>query len=203
MAVYILPVKEQYATMLVEGKKTIEVRLQRFPGIRNLKPGDYLVIAATNMGRARVVGVVKVSKIEQKTLDEVTEDEAKACGFSSLEEMRKALSEMYQNVPQPLRLVLIHIEPYINLTRAPIPVARFSCKLPDGRVVAAEPYRIRSRILELVNAWEVLAKHLLDRALNILKLTATKPRVPPSIRTSLESAITELEDLKKVLECLG
>ncbi len=81
----------RYATEILSGKKRATVRLGRRP---NLKPGDEVLIHAGGY----VIGKAVIEKIDSKTLKELTDEEAFLDGFSSREELMKALKSHYRYV---------------------------------------------------------------------------------------------------------
>lgn len=81
----------RYADAILKGKKRATVRLGRRP---NLKEGDVVLIHAGGYALGKAV----VEKVETKTVKELTDEDAFLDGFSSREELIRALKGHYKYV---------------------------------------------------------------------------------------------------------
>ncbi len=81
----------RYAEAILRGKKRATIRLGRRP---NLKPGDEVLIHSGGYA----IGKAVIEKVESKTVGELTDEEALLDGFSSREELIRALKEHYRYV---------------------------------------------------------------------------------------------------------
>jgi hypothetical protein len=90
----------KYKDALLSGKKRATVRLGRRP---NLKEGDTVLIHAGGYALGKAV----IEKVESKTVKELTDEDAFLDGFSSREELIKALKEHYKYVTDDSRAHVI------------------------------------------------------------------------------------------------
>ncbi|ACJ16659.1 hypothetical protein, conserved [Thermococcus onnurineus NA1] len=81
----------KYADLILKGKKRATVRLGRRP---NLQSGDEVLIHSGGYAIAKAV----IERVESKTVGELTDEDAFLDGFSSREELIKALKEHYRYV---------------------------------------------------------------------------------------------------------
>jgi hypothetical protein len=81
----------RYAEAILSGKKRATVRLGRRP---NLKPGDEVLIHSGGYA----IGKAVIERIESKTVGELTDEDAFLDGFSSREELIRALKSHYKYV---------------------------------------------------------------------------------------------------------
>ncbi|CAD5244784.1 ASCH domain-containing protein [Thermococcus camini] len=81
----------RYAEAILSGRKRATVRLGRRP---NLKPGDEVLIHSGGYA----IGKAVIERIESKTVGELTDEDAFLDGFSSREELIKALKSHYRHV---------------------------------------------------------------------------------------------------------
>ncbi|WP_457742098.1 ASCH domain-containing protein [Thermococcus sp.] len=79
----------KYAEAILKGKKRATVRLGRRP---NLKEGDTVLIHAGGYALGKAV----IERVESKTVKELTDEDAFLDGFSSREELIRALGEHYR-----------------------------------------------------------------------------------------------------------
>jgi len=80
--------KLDYAGKILAGEKTTTIRLAT-----NLREND---IVDVYVGHVRV-GKAKILKVYRKRLSELTEEEVKADGFNSKEDLIKSLAKIYGN----------------------------------------------------------------------------------------------------------
>ncbi|WP_297496924.1 ASCH domain-containing protein [Thermococcus sp.] len=81
----------RYAEAILRGKKRATVRLGRKP---NLKEGDEVLIHSGGYALGKAV----IERVESKTVGELTDEDAFLDGFSTREELVKALREHYRYV---------------------------------------------------------------------------------------------------------
>lgn len=81
----------RYAEDILRGKKRATVRLGKKP---NLKEGDTVLIHAGGYALGKAV----IERVESKTVGELTDEDAFLDGFSSREELIRALKEHYKYV---------------------------------------------------------------------------------------------------------
>ena len=94
----------KYADAILRGKKRATVRLGRRP---NLREGDTVLIHAGGYALGKAV----IERVESKTVKELTDEDARLDGFSSREELIKALKEHYRHVTDnsPAHVVVFHL----------------------------------------------------------------------------------------------
>jgi|UniRef100_A0A7J2U419 hypothetical protein len=80
--------KLHYAGKILTGEKITTIRLST-----NLKEDDVVEVYA---GHVRI-GKAKIKKVYRKKLSELTEEEIKADGFNSREDLLKSLAKIYGN----------------------------------------------------------------------------------------------------------
>ncbi len=93
-----LEFKHRFEESLRSGKKTATVRLQC-----PFKEGQEVFVHCGG----KIIGTARILKIEEKRLDELTEEDAKADGFSSLEELKEEIRKIYGN---PEKVYVIRFE---------------------------------------------------------------------------------------------
>ena len=81
-----LEFKDKYKELLKSGKKTATIRLQC-----PYKRGQEVFVHCGG----EIIGTAKIIDIQEKKLEELTEEDAKADGFSSLEELLEELRKLY------------------------------------------------------------------------------------------------------------
>jgi hypothetical protein len=93
-----LEFKDKYKELLKSGKKTATIRLHC-----NLKKGDEVFVHCGG----EIIGTAKIIDVQEKRLDELTEDDAKADGFNSLEELLEELRKLYG---KPKRVYIVRFK---------------------------------------------------------------------------------------------
>ena len=83
-----LEFKDKYKELLKSGKKTATIRLQC-----PFKKGQEVFVHCGG----KIIGTAKIIDIQEKKLEDLTEEDAKADGFSSLEELLEELRNLYGN----------------------------------------------------------------------------------------------------------
>jgi hypothetical protein len=94
----------KYADSILKGRKRATVRLGRRP---KLKEGDVVLIHAGGYALGKAV----IERVESKTVKELTDEDAFLDGFSSREELIKALKEHYRyvNDDSPAHVVVFRL----------------------------------------------------------------------------------------------
>ncbi len=93
-----LEFKHKYEDLLRSGKKTATIRLQC-----PFKEGQEVFVHCGG----KIIGTAKILNVEEKRLEELTEEDAKADGFSSLKELLEELKSLYGN---PEKVYVIRFE---------------------------------------------------------------------------------------------
>ncbi|AEA46723.1 ASCH domain-containing protein [Archaeoglobus veneficus] len=81
-----LEFKEKYKKPLLSGKKRATIRT-----VTNLKPGDVVFVHCGG----KIIGEAEIESVEEKSAEELTEDDARADGFASLRELKRELGRLY------------------------------------------------------------------------------------------------------------
>ncbi len=83
-----LEFKDKYRELLKSGKKTATIRLQC-----PFKKGQEVFVHCGG----EIIGTAKIIDVQEKKPEELTEDDAKADGFESLEDLLEELRRLYGN----------------------------------------------------------------------------------------------------------
>ncbi len=94
--------KERYKDLLLSGRKKVTVRVQCY-----VKEGDEVFVHCGG----KIVGTAKITKIEERSLDEIDERIAKADGFESKDELINEIREIYGN-PKRLYVIWFNFKPF-------------------------------------------------------------------------------------------
>jgi len=97
-----LEFKEKFRRRLVKGEKKATVRLYT-----SLEEGDRVLIHCGG----EILGEGIIEEVKQKTLDELTEEDAKADGFKSLEELLGEIRRLYGDVDRVL-IIRFSMKPF-------------------------------------------------------------------------------------------
>ena len=115
-----LMIDGKYLDAILSGKKTLTIRLNK----PKLSPGDLAYIHS----KGKIRGIIRVKRVYRKKFEELTEEEALKDGFSSLEELKKALEEHYGNLQgRTLRVIEFELVKRLELdeyTPDPVEIAR-------------------------------------------------------------------------------
>ena len=105
MSVKTLWIREQYLKHILEGRKTVEVRVG-YSNIRRLKPGDELLL--NDLHRYVIHRIAWYS-----TFGELleTEDHLKIAPDLTLDELKKAFGEIYPSEKEALGVAALEISP--------------------------------------------------------------------------------------------
>jgi len=93
--------KKEYREKIASGQKTSTIRLKT-----SLKEGDEVEILSGGFK----VGIAKVTSVESKLINELTDDDAKRDGFGSKHELMKALRRHYGELKEDDRVHVIGFE---------------------------------------------------------------------------------------------
>ncbi len=92
---------KEYKGKIKRGVKKQTIRLST-----RLKEGDEVKIIAGG----EVLGTAKITKVEKKTLDELTDEDAKRDGFENLNQLVKALRRHYGRISDKSKVCIISFE---------------------------------------------------------------------------------------------
>lgn len=84
-----LEFKNKYRSLLLNGKKRATIRLYT-----NLKPGDEVYVHCGG----KIIGIAEIEDVQEKRIDELTEEDAKIDGFESLDELVDEIRGIYGDV---------------------------------------------------------------------------------------------------------
>jgi len=93
-----LEFKDRYRDLLISGKKRATIRVQC-----PYKKGQKVYVHCGG----EIIGVARITDIEEKRIDELTEEDAKEDGFESLEELINEIKKIYGN---PDKVYVIRFE---------------------------------------------------------------------------------------------
>ena len=99
-----LEFKEKYLKSLLSGKKRATIRTST-----NLKPGDIVFVHCGG----KIIGKAEVNSVEEKFVEELTEEDAKADGFSNLKELKRELKKLYGDVDR-FYIIRFTLRPFEN-----------------------------------------------------------------------------------------
>ncbi|MEM0217417.1 MAG: ASCH domain-containing protein [Candidatus Nezhaarchaeales archaeon] len=92
---------KEYRRKIEEGLKKQTIRLST-----SLKEGDRVKVVVGG----KVLGVARITKIERKIVEELTEEDAKNDGFESLAQLIKALRRHYGKISGKKEVCIIGFE---------------------------------------------------------------------------------------------
>ncbi len=144
MATYwITSVKYRFARLILEGRKSLDIRYEKHVNVDLVAPGDVILLYAGGAVKA-VVGAVKVVKVCKKKLRDLTIEDARAAGFFTRRQLISTLKKMYPMAKPNDHVYLIYVEPYLNFLQSPIPLDFITCiKLPKPRPCCLEDVKGR------------------------------------------------------------
>ncbi|RLF05237.1 MAG: ASCH domain-containing protein [Thermoprotei archaeon] len=131
----------KYLAELLRGSKTCTIRL----GNIKYRVGDTVLVYCGGL----VLGRVRITGIERKKLIDLTEEDAKLDGFSSLYELLKALRQHYPNIRANTPVTVIRFE-WIEKFDAPLSDSEYSWRYEET------PVEVARLALEKLNdlSWE-------------------------------------------------
>jgi len=92
---------KEYKKKIKEGLKRQTIRLST-----SLKEGDRVKVVAGG----EVLGVARITKVERKTIDELTDEDAKRDGFENVAQLVKALRRHYGKISNRKEVCVIGFE---------------------------------------------------------------------------------------------
>jgi len=92
---------KEYKKKIEEGLKRQTIRLST-----SLKEGDRVEVVAGG----EVLGIAKITRVERKTIEELTDEDAKRDGFENLAQLFKALRKHYGKISNKKEVCLIGFE---------------------------------------------------------------------------------------------
>lgn len=92
---------KEYKEKIKEGLKRQTIRLST-----SLKKGDRVKVVAGG----EVLGVARITKVERKTIDELTDEDAKRDGFENVAQLVKALRRHYGKISNRKEVCVIGFE---------------------------------------------------------------------------------------------
>ncbi len=108
---------KKYLKELLSGSKLTTIRA----GNIKYKPGDVVLVYCGGL----VLGRARILRVERRKLIDLTEEDARRDGFSSLHELLKALKQHYPNIRRDTPLVLIEFE-WVEKFETPLSDADYS-----------------------------------------------------------------------------
>jgi len=123
----------KYLEELLNGSKLATVRA----GNVKYRPGDIVLVHCGGL----VLGRAKITRVERKKLIDLSEEDARKDGFSSLQELLKALKQHYPNLKRDTPLTILEFQW----------VERFEVPLSDGEYswcYSKEPLEVAKLALE-------------------------------------------------------
>ena len=92
---------KEYKKKIKEGLKTQTIRLST-----SLKEGDVVEVVAGG----EVLGTAKITRVERRTLEELTDDDARKDGFENVAQLIKALRRHYGKISNDREVYVIGFE---------------------------------------------------------------------------------------------
>jgi hypothetical protein len=92
---------KEYKKKIKEGLKRQTIRLST-----SLKEGDRVEVVAGG----EVLGIAKITKVERKTVEELTDEDAKRDGFENVAQLVKALRKHYGRISSKKEVCVIGFE---------------------------------------------------------------------------------------------
>ncbi len=93
---------KEYRDKILTGEKVVTIRLGQIP----IKEGE---LYYANCG-GEIIGILRVEKVEYKTLKEITKEEAILDGFKSKRKLRQALKKHYKGFSSNSVFTVIHFK---------------------------------------------------------------------------------------------
>lgn len=95
--------RDEYIPLILTGKKTSTIRLER-----KYNRGDTVYLVSQTTGR--IFGKAKITKITEKRLDELNDEDAWRDGFRDKYTLIEALKSIYGNLPNDTKLYIIEFK---------------------------------------------------------------------------------------------
>ena len=97
-----LEFKDKYRKLLLDGKKRATIRLYT-----NLKPGDEVFVHCGG----KIIGVAEIEDVQEKNIDELSEEDAKIDGFESLDDLIREIRSIYGDVDR-VCIIKFHLKKF-------------------------------------------------------------------------------------------
>jgi hypothetical protein len=127
---------KKYLNELLSGSKLTTIRA----GNVRYRPGDIVLVYCGGL----VLGRARILRVERKKLIDLTEEDARRDGFSSLQELLKALKQHYPNIRRDTPLTLIEFE-WVERFETPLSDTEYSWNYDR------EPLEVAKLALEKLN----------------------------------------------------
>ncbi|WP_457549833.1 ASCH domain-containing protein [Archaeoglobus sp.] len=99
-----LEFKDKYKELLLSGRKKATIRLQCY-----VREGDEVFVHCGG----KIIGTAKIKKVEERSLEDVDEELAKADGFNSKEELINEIKKLY-GCPKKVYVIWFDFKPFKN-----------------------------------------------------------------------------------------
>ncbi|WP_461865382.1 ASCH domain-containing protein [Thermococcus sp.] len=92
----------RYKELILNGKKRATIRVRKV----NLTPGDEILLHSGGY----VLGRALIKKVEEKSLSELTDEDAQKDGFKTRNELINALKKHYKNINPDTKVTVVEFE---------------------------------------------------------------------------------------------
>jgi len=175
---------KKYLNDLLSGSKLATIRA----GNVKYKPGDVVLVYCGGL----VLGRAKILRVERRKLIDLTEEDARRDGFSSLRELLKALKQHYPNIKRDTPLTVIEFE-WVEKFETPLSDTEYSWNYD------MEPLEVAKLALEKLNDLSFEERAILEtfvkagsvrRAARKLGGLSTRPLVRGVLRRAAERLVS-------------
>jgi hypothetical protein len=119
----------KYLEELLNGSKLATVRV----GNVKYRPGDIVLVHCGGL----VLGRAKIARVERKKLIDLSEEDARKDGFSSLQELLKALRQHYPNLKRDTPLTILEFQ-WVERFEEPLSDGEYSWCYSEGPLEVAK-----------------------------------------------------------------
>jgi len=119
----------KYLEELLNGSKLATVRA----GNVKYRPGDIVLVHCGGL----VLGRAKIARVERKKLIDLSEEDARKDGFSSLQELLKALRQHYPNLKRDTPLTILEFQ-WVERFEEPLSDGEYSWCYSEGPLEVAK-----------------------------------------------------------------
>ena len=120
---------KKYLKELLSGSKLTTIRA----GNVRYRPGDIVLVYCGGL----VLGRARILRVERKKLIDLTKEDARRDGFSSMQELLKALKQHYPNIRRDTPLTLIEFE-WVERFETPLSDTEYSWNYDRGPLEVAK-----------------------------------------------------------------
>lgn len=99
-----LEFKDRYKELLINGRKRATIRTQCY-----VKEGEEVFVHCGG----KIIGTAKIRKVEERSLDELDDEIARADGFESREELIEEIRKLY-GIPEKVYVIWFDFKPFKN-----------------------------------------------------------------------------------------